>query len=121
MPLVIILVAVGILVWSQWSSRQDRIKTAEAVTALVDSVCSGQSPVVPIRWADVAVRDAFQGSVGELCGSDPGNRTVVVVDTSDPADEALEARIGVGDRVFMTLTVQLLPDGTIVVQGWSSG
>lgn len=119
MPVIILVVALGIIVWSQWNTRQTRTAVAESIESLFETICNGDSTGNGIRWADAVIRDSVVNSMEELCSSSDGDPSAVVVD--EPSEDgSVEVRITSDSRTVMTLKVEPLSGGALLVRGWSS-
>ncbi|MEE2907631.1 MAG: hypothetical protein VX527_07340 [Planctomycetota bacterium] len=119
MPVIIIVVAFMILGWSQWSHRQSREAIANKIEILIFDLCAGNSPV-SIRWGDPVIQDAVITSVQSLCDSPRENLSIVTVQGEDTEDPMIEVRIALENRNVMTLEVEEMPGGKLLVRGWSS-
>lgn len=119
MPVVIIAVALLILGWSQWSNRQSIVAVSGQVEGMITDLCAGE-PLESIRWGDALVREAVTEAVDALCSTLEENRTVVAVAGSDAEDPFIEVRIALDSRNVMTLEVEQMSDGILLVRGWSS-
>ena len=120
MPVLIIVVAVLILIWSIWSGRQTKSIVAQNMETMIANVCQEDSPPAAVRWGNPMVKEAFMGSLEALCGASEESISVGVFELESDIENLLEARIGVDGRIIMTLQVQYLGPETIIVKGWSS-
>jgi len=119
MPALIVVVAMVILLWSQWSSRQEKAAVAGFVESMVDRICLEETPVQGVRWADSIIRDSVVTSIRQLCSSSMDALSAAVID--DPSVEGLlEVRITADSKTAMTLQVERLASGDLLVRGWSS-
>ncbi|MBG84700.1 MAG: hypothetical protein CMJ40_09160 [Phycisphaerae bacterium] len=119
MPFLIVVVAMGILLWSQWSNRTEKALVAGIIESMVDQICSGGAPTQGIRWADSIVRDSVVKSIEQACSSSKGSWSAAVIDDAS-AEGLLEVRINTDSRTAMTLRVERLASGDLLVRGWSS-
>ena len=120
MPVIIVVVAVLILIWSIWSTRQTKSIVAQTMEAMITNVCREQPPPAAVRWGDPMVKEAFMGSLEALCGAPEESISVGVFELESDIENLLEARIGVDGRIIMTMQVQYLDSDAIIVKGWSS-
>lgn len=119
MPALILIVAMGILLWSQWSTRQDKAAVAGTIESMVENICNGNPAIQGIRWADSIVRDSVVNSIEKACSASEGEWSAAVVD--DASEEGLvEVRINRDSRTAMTLRIERLSSGALLVRGWSS-
>ena len=118
MPLVIVLVAFGILMWSQWSTRRDRAEAARQLETMVGHICSGET-IEGIRWADSIIRDSVVDSVEKVCSSPVDVWSAAVMDAASE-DGLIEVRINADSTTVMTLEIERLESGELLVRGWSS-
>ncbi len=119
MPVIIIIAALVILIWSLWSDRQDRRQAARAVDDLVVATCLGQVPPPTIRWSNALVRESCLRALKGLCGLDPGRRAAVIVE-SEELENGITALINAGGSPHLSLTLVISPDDKLVIQGWST-
>ena len=119
MPLIIIVVAFLILTWSQCSQRQSLAGISDKIEGLISNACKGPAPD-HIRWADSTLRDAVMSSAEALCDSSPDSLAIVAVSDSDDERPIVEVRIARDNQNVMTLEVEELSDGHLLVRGWSS-
>ena len=120
MPVIIIVVAALILIWSLWSSKQTKLLVAQNLEAMIMKVCQDERPPAAIRWGDPMVKEAFMGSIDSLCAASEESISVGVFKLETGNDDTLEARIGVDGVIVMTLQIQYLSPSAIIVKGWSS-
>ena len=120
MPVIIIVVAVLILIWSIWSNRQTKLVVAQNLETMVMNVCQNQRPPAAVRWANPMVKDAFMGSIDMLCATPTESISVGVFEDETGTENMLEARIGVDGTIVMRLQVEYLSSDAIIVKGWSS-
>ena len=119
MPVVILIVALGILLWSQWSTRQEQAAVAGNIESMVEKICSGDTANQGVRWADSIIRDSVVNSIEQLCSSSEGVWSAAVVDDGSDAG-VVEVRINRDSRTAMTLQIERLSSGDLLVRGWSS-
>ncbi|MBG80347.1 MAG: hypothetical protein CMJ39_06525 [Phycisphaerae bacterium] len=118
MPVIIIVVAVLILIWSIWSNRQAKLNVARNLETMVMNVCQGKPPPAAIRWANPMVKDAFMSSLDTLCEAASESISVGVFELE--TENMLEARVGNAGVIMMTLQIEYVSSSAIIVKGWSS-
>jgi len=118
MPVLIVLVAFGILMWSQWSNRRDRADAAGRLETMIEHICDGEM-ISGIRWADSVIRDSVVDSVGKVCSSPVDVWSAAVIDATSE-DGLMEVRINADSTTVMTLEIERLQSGELLVRGWSS-
>ena len=119
MPAAILIIAFVILLWSQWTRRQNSADAAGRIESLVEYICNGDVAIEGVRWADAIIRDSVVGSIEQLCSSSVGDWSAAVIDTSSD-DNVMEVRINADSRTAMTLEIEQLSGGDLLVRGWSS-
>ena len=119
MPAAILIIAFVILLWSQWTRRQNSADAAGRIESLVEYICNGDVAIEGVRWADAIIRDSVVGSIEQLCSSSVGEWSAAVIDPSSD-DNVMEVRINADSRTAMTLEIEQLSGGDLLVRGWSS-
>lgn len=86
---------------------------------MIVDLCAGRAPD-SIHWGDALIRDAVITSVQALCDSPSENRSIVTVQSKDSEIPFMEVRIALDNRNVMTLEIEEMPGGKLLVRGWSS-